>query len=304
MKVRLIGFAIEVGDGISLTEFINHLIAEGESGRVFQRHERRIYLDTNGHYHVGLVISIRDQQKYCELERQNGKFKLSIRTLGQTNRLADFNLFIINQNTGRGLYQHYHHSFGVRPFGALCNRYYSELKDNRINAAIQDKREATGRPLSDAAKRRIKRQFKGGLKCDVLMRTEALSSLIDELADISAFDFTYQRLLRGDQFTPLNDIAKKRRVRVTLEPTVPFSRKKRAILSTIRDAQLHEGNIVGKDPSDDPRKIKLQRNQDIFGEWEYDDIADEMDVFVDDFASSPLLDEMLSIADENSGYFE
>src|SRR5579859_7077695 len=125
MHVRFHGFCLTPG-GVLLKDFAQHLGTQSASEFPFLGSSRLLYSSLVGDEFVGLLLTARDQKKFCELN-SGESFKIKVRQLRGSNRLVDFNFFVMSLATGKGIYQVYRGSCGLPTFGKLMKHCYREL---------------------------------------------------------------------------------------------------------------------------------------------------------------------------------
>jgi hypothetical protein len=118
VKVRFLGFTIDCKGELTLAQLMNFVKDQDAYG--FAGYQRLIRAAEKDGYFVGLVVTFKTQRRICELEKE--ELVIQVRELEAGKSIVDFNFFVINQATGRGLYQHYHHSMSLQRFGTLLDR--------------------------------------------------------------------------------------------------------------------------------------------------------------------------------------
>lgn len=293
MQANLMGFIWSLGTGITLEEFFNHLATLNGKPEKFGEYDRLLSVGTRGDYYVGLFLKIKDQRRSPEITNAGGKFTISVRSLAEGTNLVDFNFFIINKKTQRGMYQYYHQSCSLNQFCIFCAQQYEGLKESKIEAALAG---VGGDAASTADKKRIKKAYKGSLSYENMVRSETLQALLDELEQIKYFDFTLAAIDDNDALlTPLRPYAKKQRRIVRFKATQVGVVN--AIVNIVKAKGIRVGRVGGVDAEKREHVYRLIENPDKFAEFEYDEIADETILNVAKVEESPFFDEMLGVID-------
>ena len=130
MRVKFLGFRFECSSVISLKKYFKAIEAENFSTRKLGIYERYYLANTtfNPKYFVGLFVTVKDQKKFCELTKKKGKLCIKVNNLKDNSTLMHFNFFVMNKETGFGLFQHYHNSCSANQFGLFNNRIYNSQK--------------------------------------------------------------------------------------------------------------------------------------------------------------------------------
>jgi hypothetical protein len=301
MLSKLLAIGFETGDGISLADFFDRLSSLKDSEIPFGEYKRLVYVGEDGEYHTGLFLTIKNYRRFCELKKNDqGKFHIEVREVATGNSAVDFNFFIIHKDSGRGLYQRHYYSCAVGRFFKFCREHYNDLRDDRINRAIDD----LGERPKQSAIRDVRRQFKGGLQTSTQASGGKVKEMLEELKRIRQLEFTVTELSVAEPWaTPLSGFVTGYTRRVTLAPG-PIAQIRAAVTKSIDDGHLENGRIRGDDSDDTPRIIQLAENADVFGEYDFNDVAAAMAFDLSDLSQSAFLSEMLKKARDNRAYFE
>src|SRR5579884_2664213 len=146
MRTRFYGFEIRMGKGITVAEFLTH-VATIQDEIDDDPHPRLIRLSESDGYFRGVLVTIKDQRKFLTMRRRGGSFTISSREIEEGSNLIDLNFFMVNSLTGRGLYQHYHHSCSVTSFGVVLRKLYRPLKEQfvELESDVTSEREAAAK---------------------------------------------------------------------------------------------------------------------------------------------------------------
>lgn len=285
------GFIWETGKGITLDEFFTHLAKLKDTPIRFANYDRLLYVGTRGGYHVGLFLKIKDQRRSPEIMNDSGVYKISVRELNEGSNLCDFNFFAINKATGRGMYQHYHQSCSLNQFGIFCQRQYEDLRQEKVDGELVP---LGGDSAGAKDKLRIESKYKGTLTWENMVRPESLDKLLEELAKIKFFEFNATAITAQEPLVgPLSKFAKREKRSFRFSPTADSDGLRGAIVHVVKTGQILRGRVGGVDAEDRERVFRLIENPDTFGEYEYDEIADETTLNVKQVEKSPFFDLML-----------
>ncbi len=303
MKIRFQGFELAVrGNRIIWDEYIGYLVARTGRETFFRPFDRIICIDParNDDYIRGLFVTIKNQKRFCEIKQSDGRFELMAHDLQEGNRIADFNFFIINQATHKGIYQYYHQSCSLSQFLSFLMSQFLELRIARINdirpAALEGNTEAKG---ALAALKRC------DLSTCALVKRETFDQLLDQFREIKEIRMdltTYQ----ADEpwYTPLRDQLKRKSARMLFKPTMAETIRhgiRRVIQHTAADDVKVKG-ISGESGLE--MTIALYRNLDDFGRYDYNDLTEQLFVALDRFMESQIVNFLLAAARENDHIFE
>ncbi len=291
MKVKLFGIELRTGNGISLADFFSYLASSPQSSIEYNGHPRFLYVSESGDYHLGLLISTKDQKKFLELSQSGGDVEIVARDVSEGSQLADFNFFLIHKKTGRGIYQHYHHSCSANQFGYLARKHYEEFKTKRVASE-------TGVNSSETELKSARKKYAGTLEWTQMVRPETFDALVSHLSQIRSFDFKFSTISDKEPvFRPLSNIAKSVTQTFRFTKTVSINNVANAIKQALKMFNIDRGRIDGMDSDGIAQVIFLECNLDSFGEFEFDAIADKMKKFLPkEFSKSWFMLEILKAA--------
>lgn len=311
MKVRLYGFEIETtGKSVGIDDLLSHFEANSGKSNTTKEIERRIYLDRKSHanYYLGLVITVKDQKRFCRLENDHGNIKIAVENLKGKDKLMEFNFFAINKHNGIGIYQHYFQSCGINVFGSYLHQCHNSMRDSLIETDIKTHMSMNSGKISDKEEKTIKRKHSGLFKFSPLVRKEALAKILEEYKAIKAFEFEYSTLgVEQKQGTPLSKFVKKKREKLTFSSTWSLAELAAGIVESISLIKPKNGRVHVVNSFDEDLALKIFDIPDNFGEEEYDDVAlklHNLDVY--GFANHKVISELVETcqSDDYSYIFE
>lgn len=296
MNVKLLGMEWEMEGGVPANQFFQHLKSLNGKSVKFGGYDRLLYSGDRDNYYVGLFVTQKDQRKTCEVERSADKrFRITVRSLAKNSKLADFNFFVVNKNTLRGLYQHYHTSCSIPQFGNFCSREYDGLSNKLCSEEI----------AKGANEKATRAKYADSMSCSVLVRLEKLPALLAELSRISAFEFAYKSFAVNEPiFAQVADDVTTEWHTVRFSKDGAFDKVRRAIVDLVKHREIGRGKITGKDDEGLERTIKLFNTPDFFGERVHEAVADQKNFTLDDIGQSPFIGELLDLAHESKEHFE
>jgi len=276
LKVKLYGFEIE-----SSSEHItiDSLMASMEKSSGLPDNsrsiERRIFIDRKSHaeYYSGLVVTVKDQKRFCRLEGSGGQIKIAVENLKGNDKLMEFNFFVINKKNGIGLYQHYHNSCGLNIFGTYLSSEFTSLRQSLIDNEIKMMELANGN-ISDSQKKEIRKKFKAKLSFSQLVRKESLEKILSEYKKLKAFEYEFSAVdSKIREGIPLSNYASKIREKLTFASGWSIPVLSSAISEAIDKIKPSSGRIYATNQEGDDVSIKVFNIPDNFGEEDFDDVA-------------------------------
>ncbi len=311
MRVKITGFHLKPGSpSLQLPDFSAELARRSNTSDKFGGKELIFFAGERSGYLVGLVVTIRDQKTFTEMRRKAGKVILQARSLEEGTSFIDFNYFLINRKTGYGLYQTYWHAWSFGRLGAYLAEQYRSL----VRGAEREEIERLGGEdqLRRRDKAELRKRFKGSLDFAELVREDKLPELLEEFESIRTLDYTAATPeIPEKQFKGLNPLIENRRTIVRFKQDVrKDSALRRALASTLDEADVEKGRIHGKDFEGYDRIVDLISNPDVFAQIDYDAVSAEIQLEIgkegegaENFTKSPMVDRLLSIAKKHSELF-
>lgn len=294
MKVRIFGFEWQMGKGITLEEFCNHL--QSISGQ--ENNGKMVALDTRDEYWTGVLLTIKDMKAFCQMKRKGKNFKIAPQKLDDDARMADFNYFIIHPKTGRGLYQHYHQSPVANTFCNFTRRRYNAYRDERIAVEIEA---AGGDDIANSDFKKIRAKYKGYFSYQTLLRQEDFLKCVAAMKNVKNFAFELATITDEEKlFTPASEYAKRCSHKVFFGEDTLITNVKNGIAGTVEKFGLKRATVHGQDEHGQDTIYKLMNDYATYEEFEYDDIIGSVELDSDNLKQSVcnamLVEELLKVA--------
>lgn len=304
MKIRFYGFTFEaISKSLTIDLWAACLHANPPDIRAVVQGQRLILLNNiaNAKYRIGLVVTVKDQRRFCQLVNDGLGTKVRVNELGKDSGLMDFNFFVVHKETGIGLYQHYHQSCSVASFGELARKSFGEFKEGKIKKEFDALAEKNEKNLE-----KIKRLNSGRLQWTQLVRQEALEKLISELNKIKAFEYRLTTpIVTEDEFRPLQNHVLSKSTRIGFVAGTPAKLAAGSIANFVRSGDVSRGRVEGTDSDGNPQYLSILNNPDNFGEYEFDDVAEKLnELDISAFENSWVVQELLRACGENSHIIE
>ena len=303
MKIRLLGATFKAGSAVTLDDLDASLESSSGEQTTFGGCERMYLSKRLEEYNVGLLISIKNQRRFCTLLEKPDGFEVDVHELEDNTRMMDFNYFVQSRATGRALYQYYHNSCALSRFAAFLGEKYSMLKNKRMEAELQS---AGGESASLRVQRTIRSALKGQLEWEQMLSAKQAGELIDQLEEVSCLKLKFATF--GDSesdFRPLNAYVQRGSVDVLFRRehrSSPTLRGKvRALIQRVNPAN---GVIEGKDAEGVKRFVRLVDNIESFGEFDFERASGAMRFDLRRFHESKMIGDMINVMKEHRALFE
>lgn len=306
MKVRFLGFNLDnQSKSISLEEYITHMITP--EGKILNIGEYNRYMffnkDSNKEYYLGLLVTVKDQKSYCKLVNDDGKMLVQISEIDSNENLMDFNFFVINKETGSGMYQYYHQSCSLNSFGYFItkefNNYKTERTADELSTFIDEKEK-------EKQKKLLNKKYREKLMFEILVRHENIQALINELKKVKSFEYCFSSLTVDEpEFKPLQGHVRKERTRLSFTSDSPVQHLASTISNIVSSKQIEEGKVSGIDLDGIERVLRITNNPDNFAEYNYDDVASKINSLdISSFDNSWVIQELIRKCSENKHIIE
>lgn len=262
MKVKILGFEWIVPSFTTLQAFSQHLAEQ--SGKSFD--SRVIAFTRSGDYWAGVVLSDKPGKAFCKKTTEGATFRVTKQDLEDGTNIVDFNFFILHSNTGRGLYQYYHHSLSLNQFHYFFRQRFNVFRDDLLRQQL-----ANIDPSDAATCQQVKDRFDGSLRYGTLVKPESLDSLITDMERVKSIDFECATFRAFEEdFRPAAPVAKRISHHVSFNPDL-IDQTKNVVKDWVSKANfLKKAKVVGVDPSGLEVAYNLVNNPASFSEADYD----------------------------------
>lgn len=298
MQVISYGFSVDAGNvHVSLSDLFGAMREQSGMEDDTKSNVRRFYIDdqSDAEFVLGLVVTVKDQRKFCELVDERGAFKFKVNNLTGMNKLMEFNFFVVNKVNGLGIYQYYHHSCSPGTFGSYLRTRYRSLSDDSRDGMITQLR---GDGLhTRKAEALIRSQHRQGLSFGLLTRNDALADVLAGYKSIRSFDYEYVNLDPVARIAqPLQGLVTKVKERVSFDSNIDKNIVAAGIIAMLGQIKGRSARVQVVDDDDTPISVRVANIPENFGEQEYDDLAGELDdLDVDNFSQHAIIAELLEI---------
>ncbi|MFY8351051.1 hypothetical protein AAEU29_10990 [Pseudoalteromonas sp. SSM20] len=300
MEVKYLGFKISSTEqrDISIRDLFEFLSTPEGVVDESKSNVRHLYANesTCKKYYVGLVVTVKNQKKFCKAAPNSEGFTIQVDNLTGKDKFLDFNFFIINKSNGLGLYQHYHNSCSMNVFGSYLKSYFNRLRRVKIESEIDTLELAKSRELKKSEKKNINLRYKATLSFTPLVRKEKLEEILKEYAEIKSFEFEYS-YLEDDvkRATPLSKYVKHKREKITFVKSNPLKEVAKGIKNFVLDKSINKGRVVALTYEGETEAIRLFDIPDCFHLEEYDEVASKLDgLKVSSFETHSFIQEMIN----------
>lgn len=298
MKVKYLGFEIRTEKNlISINDFIENNL-NFELKDIFKRN---VFIDcADIGYYKGLILTVKDQKAYCKLQGSVDDLEIKVENLSGHDKLIEFNFFVINKSTGKGLYQFYYQSTSLSKFKEILKRqflgYRAILLQNEYETNLK-----IGKSES-RSKKDSNKKYKDTLGLDLLVKPQTLSQLLQKCKQIKSFEVefaTYDYIRKLG--LPMPAHATKLKQKVYFDKDTKVRELASSIVQFIDQEEPVGGTIMVLDEFGQEMPYKLMDTPDLFHEEEFDDLVQKLNsVKVGNFAQSTIFEEMIKVCRDNN----
>ncbi len=285
MEIKVGGFEIQLGSGISFDDFLEFV--DENSGVEIKN--KLIAVHDDGDYMSGMYMHIRSMKTYLKRKKEEGGFIVKPETIGEDESFVVINFFIINKDNGRGLYQYHFGSSTINQFCEFLSSLYGRLKSDKIAVEVSMlPLDAKGKAKEKLVKQ-INKKYAGKLKYNIIERRESFVQRVGNLKQIKSLTFDYMHIDPSvDPFKPLSTLAKRISHHVTFN--APQDNKwtaiKGAVSGAIGAVQTDNVKVKGIDPHGNEVVYKMFHDYDVFERFDYEDLAKSIVVDFNDIGKS------------------
>lgn len=296
MKANILGFWLEAAGPISLQDLFTHLKGMNGTEEKFGGYERLIFIEETEKYFTGLFLTSKNHKKFCELLRDGKQLTINVRQVQKGASLIDFNFFVVQKETGRGLYQYYHNSCRCPMFVKFCATEFQSLMEDRRDKEIA----VGGKDLSNQDREKIEKKYGHSMNCGILVRPEAFAALVRKFKSIARFEFSLNTVVaeKEQRYRGFQGISKRIKHCITFNREADLISRIKAIMGFVNsDNDIGDASVAGMGVDGLDKTISLFDNPDSFGSYEFDKLAENMDFEPKDFAASVFMHEMIRVGD-------
>ncbi|MDF2186210.1 hypothetical protein O1O06_15830 [Grimontia hollisae] len=307
MDSRFLGFSIDYqSDKLSFDQFMTDMastLSHEFPSNATTGNGRNLYFNADSHpdFYIGMVVTVRDQKKFCKGKVANGDFTFDVVNLRKADKVLEFNYFIINKESGLGLYQHYHQSCAPRILGKMLKDLSAVHSRSNADAFIASEEMKAGKEFSNSKRSKLRKPYLSELNFSILVRQEKLQELLTKYKKIKSFEFEYAYLTPDQQAaTPLATHVLKKKETLRFHTPTNVANLAASIASFTKITDLKSGRIKVENDHGDEFPIRIFDMPDYFAVYDFDDLADKLaNVKASEFYSSKIVDLLLgSYTDE------
>lgn len=279
MKVKIVGFELEIAKNISIGEFFQQLEAiEGKEVAIYSK-KHVLLTDVVDGFICGLILTYKDNKKSLATQKDSdGDLIINKSELKKGEHGTEVCVFCLNPSTKKGLLYNYTGSASPTSINELFRRQHETIRLSKI----KDRKNQ----LSDFGKRNIdnldkkaRDMYWGKFALNILVTPSDLEKLLPKYQEI------HKIVLRADNalddagcFTPIEPMTKKAHLQLDLHKDSPILEVKKLVKSIFQPFSSWKKEqtlrLIGLSHSGDILELAVGDNQDNFGKLDYDDYVD------------------------------
>ncbi len=277
MLIKTLAFKVDIPSWTTLCDFNDYLIGKncvpfGSSGEYLiavNRSKLKIGTQTVKILD-GVLLRTKDARTFTTLANSDGSLTVAAEKLEDGTSLVDFNHFLLNEDTGMGIYQYYYQSVTLPKFLALLGRSFHDYENLPNNQNI-NKRQSD--PFS----------------AEQYMTQKALTQLLGTMQKISKVEYKLVSQATDSRFgIPSNKLK-------YVKKTVAYDLKSTALASivskvknqlTTNSSAYEQVWVSGRSADGEDVIYKMAQDFGCFKKDDYDNVAKSLDLDLTDVSAS------------------
>jgi hypothetical protein len=214
---------------------------------------------------AGVLITIKNRRAYFQYKKSGKDFQVSVQKLEAGTSIVDLNFFILNPDTGRGLYQHYYLSPYLSTFGHTCGHRYLSFKTIY--------------------------SLKGRLKQSILLKPDSIDKYAERMKLIKKVEVEFTSATYSEkEFLPVAVHATRVVHKAVFDQR--WEQNPRAIKQAVTEFfrkqkdNLSRATVRGIDGNGLEVNYKLLNDPDVFLEYNYDDFIRDVTLVAGDLEAT------------------
>ena len=277
MLIKTLAFKIDIPSWTKLHSFNDHLIGRncqpfGAGGEYLMAVDRiTLTIGTQKvKVLVGVLLRTKDSRTFTTLASSNGSLTVAAEELEAGTSVVDFNHFIVNEESGMGIYQYYYQSVSLPRFLALLGRGFHDYENLPNNTKINKSK-------SDA------------FAAEQHMTQQALAQLVGKMQKIRKVEYKLSSQATDSRFgIPSNKLK-------YVKKTVAYDLKTTALASivskvknqlTTNSSDYEQVWVSGDNADGEDVVYKMAHDFGCFKKDDYDDVARSLDLDLTDVSAS------------------
>tara|TARA_Y100000780_G_C13659852_1_gene408112 strand:+ start:208 stop:1002 length:795 start_codon:yes stop_codon:yes gene_type:complete len=263
---------------------------------------------SNEKYHLGMIITAKDQRSFLKFRESSNDFVIKKEKLEGKDKLLEFNFFVINKKTNKGIYTHYFQSCSIRELGAIFKAYYYPLQTALKTKRFKESPSKGVIAQVERLKRSISDYFKGRLKFAIMVRDEDLKNILATLKEIKnvevVVDAVKPSLIRPG--VPLTDKARSVTQKFTIAKDWPVYDLIEDVVELSNMGPVKRGKVLGINNDDKKETVDFSKAPKNFGTFDYDELAEKLDdLHTSQFYTSAIFNDLIAVIESkaNKGIF-
>lgn len=307
MKITYQGFRLHAGDGMTMADFCGLLIQKSSDTHEYHFNDHnRLFLfeeEQDADYYTGLLITTKDQRSFCELRNEKGKLSISRSELDENAQLMDFNFFVLNKKTYAGVYQHYHASCSPPQFGVFLREHFWKPESHARRISHEKELQVVEGLSAEAAGKKAAKKFRRHLTSSMLYKPDDFATILKAMKQIRKFRYQIETAKsEARKFTPGIDL-KRVYQEVSFADTDRVGQIVDSISSFVKELGIKRGKVTVFDDEGEERNVYLEKNIEGFGEFDFDEVTEEIELDLESFVDSPVITSLLATAREHNDLF-
>ncbi len=279
MKVKILGFELEMKSGVSVGEFYQQLESYEDKEIIILGKTNVIYTDVIDGYICGIVLNYKSNKKSIVTTRDSdGDLMVRKDKLKKGEKGTEVSLFVINPETMKGLFYSYAGATSPSALGEIFKKCHQKVHTYKVADYKSELTNCGMKDVSDIAKK-VRNKFPGKFDFTLLVTPSDLSDVLQQCKEVSQVTVRARDVLSdGGTFAPLDSIAKKSTVAVDIDPGADIGLIRKVVKNVFKPFVESEKEnalrIYGTAYDGESLSLKVGENCDHFGWYHYDEFVD------------------------------
>jgi hypothetical protein len=278
MIIKLQGFQLVINSKLnykqySLNSFYSDLINLNLTSNPFLQYKRILCINnkSNDNYVLGLLVTVKDEKRFLEYKDN----VISINEVTEGASLAEFNHFVINKKTNKGIYQYHNNSLSLEKFCTLLESKYDEKRTDTKREAI--------------------------FEAEALYKRGTFLKLLEEFSEIKniKMKFNTYKIKRKKGVAKPGRITRESEIKTISFDKGGLKSKLKFITNLVN--KYTDKNFSARVFDDKIKAYKtfhMYKNIDDFGAYDYEDISNDFKLKLEVFEESDILKILISVANK------
>lgn len=287
MKVKNYSFKMDEGP-VPLDAFFTFVVNDDRESYAYNGLKRLLYVKQHPTFFTGMIVSPKDHKTYLAIQKQGERLTIKAHEVDDGSQLCDFNIFILNPQTGHGVYTHYHGGMSLDTVEGYFNLFYKRCKRKTIQRERKIALVQQGLD-EDEIETILDDECRGDISIFPVYRAEEIKDIINSLSEIRAVSVSTKTTFGvPGQSTPFDDTdldytMHKWKIKAGVVNTQGIKTK---LLAFLNNHRVEDGTVRGRYTGEDIKNIPFRLDPVTYDEQDFDDILKDFEIEPQDYETT------------------